>query len=139
MRKRELAEIEEDLDVTNDEDNTTNKAITAPPEPQPHALDPNVPQLPLEGALQPFTPPVKDQQENSTPDFNLMVIVLEFEGVDDQLMLAATQIESANTSSITKMAIMRKNSPKLPPAPTPTCTNCSFGNIGTLNIHIHKH
>ena len=119
MRKqRELAEIEEDLDVTNDEDNTTNKAITAPPEPQPHALDPNVPQLlPLEGVLQPYTPPVKDQQENNTLDFDLMAIVVEFEGVDDdQLMLAATQIESANTSSITKMSIMRKNSPKLPPA-----------------------
>ena len=118
------------------------KALPPPSEVQPHAPDPNVPQLlQLEGALKPYTPPVPTnnmQQDSNVPNFDLMAIVSEFEGADDdQLMLAATQIES--TSTLTKTTIMKKNCPKLPPAPTQTFTNCSFGNIGTLNIHIHKH
>ena len=90
--------------------------------------------------MKPYTPPVQTnnmQQDSNLPDLDLMAIVSEFEGVnDDQLMLAATQVES---TTLTKTTIMKKNSPKLPPAPTPTFTNCSFGNIGTLNIHNHKH
>ena len=148
-RQRELAEIENDLDL-HDDDNSNQSVPALPPppakkqknmDPPPHALDPNIPQLvPLESALQPYTPPPQNiQPEVNTPDFDLMEIVSEFEGVnDDQLVPVATQIENASTTSLTKAAIMKKNSPKLPPL-TPTFNNCTFGNIGTLNIHIHKH
>ena len=63
------------------------------PEFPSHALDPNVAQLvPLDGALKPYTPPVV-QQSSNTPDFDLMTLVSEFEGIaDDQLILASTQV-----------------------------------------------
>ena len=53
--------------------------------------------------------------------------------MEQQMVLAATQVEQ----SITKSAIFKKSQP--PITPQQTFQNCTFGNISTLNIHIHKH
>ena len=47
QKQRQLQEIQNDLEIedTEDEVNTNTKALPAPIEIQPHALDPNVPQL----------------------------------------------------------------------------------------------
>ena len=55
---------------------------------------------------------------------------------DQELVLAATQVENTSVTSTTKTAVVKKSSPKLPLSNT--FNNCSFGPIGTLNIHIHK-
>ena len=52
---------------------------------------------------------------------------------ENQMVLAATQVEQ-NFSRNT--AIMQKMGPQI--AQPQTFQNCTFGNIGTINIHIHK-
>ena len=107
--------------------------------PEPHALDPNVPQLlPFDDALVPYN----EQQEKENPmetdddpvyQFDLMSTLSEFEAPnDEELVFAVIQVENS-----TNKTIIMKKSPKLPP-PT-TFTNCTSGNIETLNIHIQKH
>ena len=87
--------------------------------------------------------PYQHQKGNNTPDFDLMSILTDVENeiLDEELVLAATQCEAASfeqnknvmpvTTTMTTM--MRKIT-----NPTPTFSNCSFGSIGTLDIHIHK-
>ena len=63
-------------------------------------------------------------------------LLSDMEEVDDnQLVLAATEVENQNVSSVSKTAVVKKNSPKIPLS---TFNGYTFGSIGTLNIHIHK-
>ena len=106
--------------------------------PEPHALDPTVPRLlPLESALVLYTPP-QPQNATDVADFDLAKILEDFQNDnnDDILMAASQNISQASTTTMTT-AVIKRNSPKIP-MPQQTFTNCSFGNIGTLNIHIHK-
>ena len=125
-------------------------AIAAPPLPQielnipisveNHALDPaNKNILPLESALVLYQSQSDKQNEamdpTESPQFDLMVILsdLDDDQFDNQMVLAATQVDSFKKTS----TIMKKN--ERVQMPTQTFHNCSFGNIGTLNIHVHKH
>ena len=103
--------------------------------------------VPIENAVTPYQPP----ELQDSPNFDLMSLIQEVQNdelSDDQLLLAATQCEAqvpqlqeniiptapftTNTTTSTT-AVMRKVT-----NPTPTFTNCTFGTIGTLNIHVHK-
>ena len=95
--------------------------------------------VPLDSAITPYHP----AKNNEDTDFDLMALLADVENEipDDKLVLAATQCEEASFGQSNKMApistttttVMKRIS-----HPAPTFTNCSFGNIGTLNIHIHK-
>ena len=102
--------------------------------------------VPLENAITPYQPQPKI---NDSPNFDLMALIAEVENdelPDDQLLLAASQCEAqlpptmnnlmpiTTTTASSTTAVMKRIS-----NPTPTFTNCTFGTIGTLNIHIHKH
>ena len=68
-----------------------------------------------------------------------MELLQEFKEGDvfeDQMVVPASQVESSMMTTFTKTAIIKKT-PSTNAQPT-TFTNCSFGNIGTLNIHTHK-
>ena len=97
--------------------------------------------IPLDNAIVPYQPP----KNNETPHFDLMSLLADVENKvpDEDLVLAATQCEEAslalplkNTTpvSTTNTTVMKRVN-----NPAPTFTNCTFGSIGTLNIHIHKH
>ena len=79
--------------------------------------------------LQPDPNPVEVTNAQQVPSFDLLSLLSEVEATDDELVLAASQVESAQTS--TKSAVMKKNT--LPN--NQTFTNCT---IGSINIHIHK-
>ena len=106
--------IENTLTSNMDEQNHT--------EPPLHALDPrNKNILHLESAPVPCTSPVQNNYENAqnTPlDLDLIQVVSETD--DDQLIMAATQMESnynnANMTTKTNM-IAKKNSPNKKTAP----------------------
>ena len=107
---------------------------------QPHALGPNVPQLlPLDSALVPFggTNKEKTGPKDVDTNFDIMSILAEFDAPDDdQLVVAASQIENQSVANTTKMVTMiRKNTGA---SLQHTFHNCTFGLIGTLNIHVHK-
>ena len=81
--------------------------------------------------------PTTSERENQTeqePSFDLMKIPAEFEGTDEDIVMAATQFKTSIQTN--KVAIMKK------PTPASTATNpfnnCTFGNIGSINVHIHK-
>ena len=97
-----------------------------------HALDPsNNNILPLDGALVPYEGPNQDLMETSGFDLgNILNKFSDSDQLEEQMVLAATQVEQ----NMKETAIMKKNGP-VPQA----FNNCTFGNIGTLNIHIHKH
>lgn len=109
--------------------------------PENHALDPEQPQIvSLDAALVPYEAP--NNQKNTTPvapDFDLQAILQEFNNADDDdndLLLAATQIEKNHCT--TKTAMVKKTSSPHQ-KPREIFQNCTFGNIGSINIHIHKH
>ena len=89
-------------------------------------------------ALQLYNPPTG----NTTPDNNINFDILEFVAntdYDDQLLMAATQVESNSKPKdkvTTKSVIARKTSPKF--TLQGTFSGCKIGNIGTINIHIHQ-
>lgn len=118
-------------------------AVQAPPAEDGtfHALDPrNNNMLSLDQALVPLnTNQDTNQDENLNPNNLGDIDFLELlnDGNDDDLVLAVNQIEKTLTTTTTKTLAMKKNSPKMPLQST--FNHCSFGNIGTLNIHIHKH
>lgn len=110
-----------------------------------HALDPaNNNILPLDNALVPYdgNPKQPNAPVPTNEDVDYLELLCADMNDDDEnqaLTLAAEQIEqqmSLNTTTSTKCttntALMKK-------APVTTFTGCTFGNIGTLNIHIHKH
>ena len=108
-----------------------------PPVVQKHALDPtNNNILPPESALVPFSTdqPITNES-NTVPNFDILSMLNDLEDDDDirdqQMVIAATQVEQ----NYTKTGIMKKN--KLPE--NKTFHGCTFSNICTLNIHIHKH
>lgn len=111
-----------------------------------HALDPqhdNI--LPLQDALVPYQPPQPSSSHQNQPE---EIDYLEFlcNEMDDPdknraLSLAAQQVEAqlggtnpTTSTTMSKTSMMTTNKPTLT-----TFTGCTFGNVGTLNIHIHKH
>lgn len=123
--------------------------------PQLHALDPrNKNILPVKNALVPFnptanqatapkpasvsTPPETNAAQNDINILDLLCSDMDNDNENQALSIAAQQIEAQlsanNTTSMSKTAVMKQVKP-----PVTTFTGCSFGNIGTLNIHIHKH
>ena len=108
--------------------------------PQLHALHPaNKNILPLDGTLAPYQ---NDQEApvNDVTDFDLMQIVAEIqedESGDNDLLLVATQYEnSVRTETKTTMMAKKRMSPrKLNHA----FSGYTFGSVGTIKIHIHKH
>ena len=91
--------------------------------------------LPLESALQPYVPPAQNEQNNDF-NFDLMEIINDVN--DEDLLIAATQMEkqyeTKQTSAKTAL-IKKKNQPEMQPAPF---ANCKIGSIGTININIYK-
>ena len=94
------------------EENTTKQPEVVQ-EPPAHALDPaNKNLLPLESALVPYQPP-ENVHINDTPDFDLMELLQEFKEGDvfeDQMVVAASQVESSMMTTSTKTAIIKKKS-----------------------------
>ena len=114
----------------------------SPQTPQPQPLKIN-PMSTSENAMVPYNPIPQNNTSattNNSPKFDLMEILSDTldEVNDADLVMAASQCEKAlvpvtnimTTSSNT--AVMKRNNPQT------TFTNCTFGSIGTLNIHIHK-
>ena len=102
--------------------------------------------IPLENAIVPYQPPVP---VNDTPDFDLMSLITEVEndGIpDEELLVMVTQCEQSvtpvnqnaviPTMASNKTAVMRRSTTS---CPSQTFTGCTFGSVGTINIHIHKH
>lgn len=107
--------------------------------PQQDAAQPQIPSL--DSALVPCDQPHTSNTENNTPtvpDFDISKIIQEFQNSndDEDLLLAATQIEKENFTSKTTM-MKKTSSPNI--HPRQVFQNCSFGNIGSINIHVHKH
>ena len=114
--------------------------------------DPRLPQtnaiqekelVPVNKAIAAYTPNVSTNPPpalNTSANFDLMELLSEtIDEVNDQdLVMTATQCEQAlipNTKIMTNTsntAVMKRNNPQT------TFTNCTFGSIGTINIHIHK-
>ena len=94
--------------------------------------------VPLENAVVPYQPPPKF---SDSPNFDLMALIDEAEKEelsDQELLMAATQCESVVTPEINN-TMKTRTVMKKTPQPPPTFSGCTFGSIGTLNIHIHKH
>ena len=76
-----------------------------------------------------------------SPDFDILDFLCDTENDDQELLMAATQYEKQQelvqmvSTTTTKAVISKKNSLQ---KNVPTFAGCSFGSIGTLNIHIHK-
>ena len=147
-----LLKPQEPIELLNAKENNNKENLLSLPAPhheptpvtpslleiQPHAIDRAIKNIVnLETALVPLgTPPKVPESEDF--NFDLSEIIKEFEGKNDDdkaLVLAATQIENQVTTM--KTAVYKRGSPQQ--KQFPTFTNCKFGNIGTLNIHIHKH
>lgn len=111
---------------------------------QPHALDPANNILPLQNALVPVSSgrshnddrndDTNTNKENDILDIDLLEFLADNNG-DNEIMMAANQMESMLAKSNT--TIVKKSGTK--PTSQPTFNNCTFGNIGVINIHIHKH
>ena len=96
--------------------------------------------VPLENAVAPYQKP----QNMETPDFDLMSLLADVENEvpDEDLILVAMQCEETSLKEMNQMAPISTTTTTLMKRvnnPAPTFTNCTFGSIGTLNIHIHKH
>ena len=100
-----------------------------------HALHPTGTNLlPLESALQPY-----NTNQNAPDDeynFDLLDIINDVN--DDQLMIAATQMEQDYDKKVTSSttAVIKKNQTS-DNHPSPFA-NCKIGSIGTININIYK-
>ena len=104
--------------------------------PQLQIQEPSKPEQ-SETALVLYHPP---ESENSA-NFDLMQLITDTidEVNDEDLVLAANECEGAImpmenkvVSKISNTTVMMKTTP------TPTFSNCTFGTITNLNIHIHK-
>ena len=77
-----------------------------------------------------------DTDLNNGANFDLLSMLNDLDDDNDitnqQMVLAVTQIEQ----NVTKTAIMKRNQATYPQQ---TFQNCTSSNIGTLNIHVHKH
>ena len=98
--------------------------------------------LPREDAVVPYNPQQKEETDN-TANFDLMELLSEtMQDVnDEELVLAATQCEASlasKTPTTTQNVIAQNTAVMKKVTPMSTFTNCSFGSIGTLNIHVHK-
>ena len=86
---------------------STNPVTPVQNQSQPHALDPNIPQLvPLDSALVPYEPSNKENTaaKEFHPSFDLMSSLAELDAPnDDQLVLAASQIENQSTKKSTML------------------------------------
>ena len=99
---------------------------------------------PIENAVVPYNPALQQNPtvpQPSNPQFDLMELLSETidEVNDKDLVMAATECEQAmvpvtkiTTTTTSNTSVMKRINPQT------TFTNCSFGSIGTLNIHIHK-
>ena len=71
-----------------------------------------------------------------------MEILADFQNdnEDEDLMIAASQMATTSeisTRAVTNTVMTKKvNSPK---KNVTTFTGCTFGSIGSINIHVHKH
>lgn len=111
-------------------------AVPQPPKgPEAHALDPSNNVLPLDSALVPYNP------QNDVVDIDFMDFVADNEDDEALFNLAADverqlQQQPPATSATNNNTMMQKSTSNA--LTMPTFQGCSFGNIGTLNIHIHK-
>ena len=106
--------------------------------PERHAMDPKNNQIvDLNNALETYVPPTRQSTPSGSPNFDILQLMSDLEG-DNDIMLAASQYEQSSNSTTTtsKTAVVQKKSS--PRVPMPMFAGCRFGNIGTLNIHIHK-
>ena len=89
---------------------------------------------PLENAVQPY---VDQQVKEDDVNFDLMEIINEVN--DEELMLAATQMETEYQThkSTSKTAVIRKQAGPPEMAASPFA-HCRIGSIGTININIYK-
>ena len=100
--------------------------------------------LPLENAIAPYQPkPPADENEKKILISAIIAEVQNDEIPDEDMVLAATQCEQSITensvmppTTSTKSSVMRRSTTTYP---SQTFSGCTFGSIGTINIHIHKH
>ena len=108
--------------------------------PQLYALDQaNKNILLLESVLVPYEKP-QNHCAPSNYDFDILELLADVDTDDNELIMAATQVEAQyqdekQTKKSTSL-MARRMSPK---KPNTGFTGCKFGNVGTINIHIHKH
>lgn len=111
---------------------------------QDQILPPSIPTS-AENSVIPYNPPNNNQDvPGEIPqDIDFLEMLCDDMNNEDEnhaLVLAAQQIEaqlaqSTTTTTTSKTALMTKKNVST----APTFLGCKFGNIGTLNIHIHKH
>ena len=123
--------------------NTTPLALTAPPTPSTNQIEEA--QVTSESKqIVPYDPNIKlytGNEGSSKDDFDLMALIAEVQNdSDEDLVMAATQIEEEITSENAKKKVTTASVRKTSPTKQiiPTFTGCKFGNIGTINIHIHN-
>lgn len=92
---------------------------------------------PMQNAVVPYQAPTMSGASN---DIDFLDLLCEMENDDENqaLSIAAQQIEqqlcttAGTTTTTSNTSLMQKKTP------VTTFMGCTFGNIGTLNIHIHK-
>ena len=91
--------------------------------------------LPLENVIDPYIPPQESSNKEEL-NFDLMEIISEVN--DDELLLAASQMEADYDKKVTtnKMAFIKKTTP--PEMSASPFAHCRIGSIGTININIYK-
>ena len=83
----------------------------------------------------------ENDSENTTPaepNFDLLQIFADCEEKESKMMLTQykEQVNTNNKSATSsKTLVTKKSFPKKSPA----FTSCSFGSVGSINIHFHKH
>lgn len=85
----------------------------------------------------PYQPPAQARNESEPEiDCDLQAMLQEFKNANDDqdLLVASAQYETQNVKA--SKAVMKKN--ENPKMLQHTFQNCTFGNIGSINIHIHK-
>ena len=89
-----------------------------------------------ETAVVPYEPTTSDK----TANFDLMQLITDtMDEVDDEeLLLAANQCENAILPAPKNLVSNMNTTVMMKTTPTATFSNCSFGTINNLNIHIHK-
>ena len=107
----------------------------AEPIPQPKLQEEPPANLETEKAVIPYTGEV-----DVDPNFDLMQLINETidEVNDEDLVMAATQCEQAMIQATKKLVSNSSNTSMMRMTMTTTFTNCTFGTINNLNIHIHK-
>ena len=145
LQPEEAIMLQNSIEVQPETQQRTPSPLLALPGPPQMSLQNEIPQenklVQLETALAPITPNVQQDQD---PNFDLMSLLAEVEDEipDEDLVLATTQCEQSmltndvtTPTTTTKTAVVKKSSTY----PNPTFTGCTFGSVGTINIHIHKH